>query len=95
MSTQDKSVIVGPTVKCASSLSELVEEYKAYKLLRKKDEMQSNQEAGTPAYVVSVAWLQKYHEFILFDEFDSGVTTDKIESQITTDYFNEHHPGPM
>ena len=57
---------------CSNNLKDIFEEYKQYKLLRKKDEVSSNQEVGTPAYLVSQAWLNKYHRFLLYDQFDDG-----------------------
>ena len=42
MGTKDHSTCYEPTMKCASNLDELHDEFKQYKLLRKKDEHQSN-----------------------------------------------------
>lgn len=44
--------------------------------------MQSNQESGTEAYVLSTAWLKKYHKFIMYDEFEMGETAEKIEQKL-------------
>ena len=64
--------MVEPTAKCASNLDELHAEYKQYKLLRKKDEMNSKSDAGTPAYLVSCAWLQNYERFIMYEQFEQN-----------------------
>jgi hypothetical protein len=40
--------------------------------------MNSNQEVGTKAYVVSVKWLKKYHDFLLYDQFDRNVPESKL-----------------
>lgn len=64
---------VEPTVPHAKDLKELHEEYKQYKLLKKKDDMNSNEEAGTAAYVVSLKWVRKYLKFLLYDQFSQGV----------------------
>ena len=76
MGTKNMSQTVSPTVPCASNLDELHNEYKQYKILRKKDEMISGVKAGTPAYLISIGWLNKYHKFLLYDKFEnnSGVT---------------------
>lgn len=67
MGTKNSNTTVEPTTACASSVDELHNEYKQYKLLRKKDEMNSKCEAGTGAYLVSSAWLSRYEKFIMFD----------------------------
>ena len=72
LGTKDETVAKTPSATCATNLDQLHEEYKQYKLLRRKDEMQSKQEAGTPAYIISIEWLEKYHAFIMFDEFEQG-----------------------
>lgn len=56
-------------------------------MLRKKDEMASNQEVGTPAYVVSSKWLKAYHSFLMFDEFDSNQSEAKIQGMLSDDHF--------
>lgn len=63
-----------PTVKSAENLKELYEEFKIYRKLRKQDELASNQDVGTSAYIVSSKWLRKYEDFLLFEQFDSGAT---------------------
>ena len=67
MGTKNTNVISSPTVKCAATVDELHNEYKQYKLLRKKDEMNSKNEAGTAAYLMSIQWLKKYEKFIMFE----------------------------
>ena len=80
LGTKDETVAKTSSATSASNLDQLHEEYKQYKLKRKKDEMQNKQEAGTPAYIISIEWLEKYHAFIMFDEFEQGTSADKIQS---------------
>ena len=61
--------------------------------MRKKDEMSSNQEVGTPAYLVSSAWLKRYHQFILYDQFDEQRPEHLII--ISANHFRDMHPGQM
>lgn len=75
------------------TLKDLYDEYKQYKLMRKKDEMSSNQEVGTPAYLVSTVWLKRYHKFLLFDQFDDGKPEHLIK--ISDSHFRDMHPGQM
>jgi hypothetical protein len=42
MGTFNSNRAEGPKIECSKNLKELFEEYKLYKLLRKKDEMSSN-----------------------------------------------------
>lgn len=95
MGTADRAVSYEPNTPCARNLKELHEEFKQYRLLRKKDEMQSNQEVGTPAYVVSTKWLKAYHEFVMYDEFDSGSSEEKVQQSLGDDHFKAKHPGKM
>ena len=55
--------------------------------------MSSAQEAGTPAYLISSKWLKRYYGFILFDQFNSGASDDKIT--FSEDHFTRYHPGPI
>lgn len=71
--TANHNTPLKPTVKNSSNLSELYEEFKIYRKLRKQDELASNQEVGTSAYLVSARWLRSYHEFLLYDQLDGGV----------------------
>ena len=96
MGTVDVAQKYAPTKPCCSNLKELVEEYKQYRLLRRKDEMQANQESGTAAYIVSTAWVRKYHDFIMYDAFERGDTAETVEDTVgADDYFSRSHPGPM
>lgn len=70
---------------------ELFEEYKKFSLLQKKDSMMSNIEAGTATYLVSMRWLKKYLDFILFDQFKRETTEANLE--IDDDHFTKNHPG--
>ena len=67
MGTVDHNEEVVPTTPCAKTLEELHSEFKAYNLLRRKDEKVSNCESGTAAYVINTKWLKRYHNFICFD----------------------------
>ena len=69
-------------------------EYKQFKLLKKKDEMSSNMDVGSPAYIVSSKWLKAYTEFILFDQFEANVSEDSLKLDRET-HFSRMHPGPM
>ena len=72
--TIDTNKPIKPTIKSAENLKELYEEFKMYRKLRKQDELASNQEVGTPAFLVSSKWLKKYEDFLLYDQFDCGAT---------------------
>ena len=56
--------------------------------------MSSNVEVGSPAYLISHKWLQKYHKFILFDQFDANISEDQLQFNKET-HFTESHPGMM
>jgi DUSP domain len=66
MGTKNLNSLLAPTVLCSTSLEDLYKEFKHYKLLKKKDEISSNEPAGTPAYLVSIKWLNSYLRFILY-----------------------------
>lgn len=65
--TADTNTPTQPTLKRTDNLKDLFEEFKTYRKLRKQDELASNQEVGTPAYLVSSKWLKKYEEYLLFE----------------------------
>ena len=67
MGTKTTNNMTQPTAPCAKNLDELHNEYKQYKLLRKKDEMNSKCDAGTSAYLVSCSWLQNYEKFLMYE----------------------------
>jgi hypothetical protein len=67
MGTINHNVNIPPKFSPPTNLTELHKEYKEYKLLRKKDQMSSNMNAGSAAYIISTKWLGKYHDFILYD----------------------------
>ena len=60
MGTQNLNKTIPPSITPPSNLDELFNEYKQYKMLKKKDDMSSSPEAGEPAYVVSIKWLKRY-----------------------------------
>ena len=65
-----------PDQHASAVYDELIESIQAmkkpakYKLLKKKDDMSSNNDVGSPAFLVSHKWLEKYHKFILYDQFE-------------------------
>lgn len=65
--TKKFSLDYAPSIASPTTIPELFEEYKKFSLLQKKDSMMSNIEAGTTTYVVSMKWLKKYLDFILYD----------------------------
>ena len=77
----------------AKDLKELHEEYKQYRLLKKKDDMNSNEEAGTAAYVVSLKWVQRYLKFLLYEQFNRGVGEHQLKYK--EDHFSKMLPGPI
>ena len=81
------------TLEPAKDLKELHEEYKQYRLLKKKDDMNSNEDAGTAAYVVSLKWVQKYLKFLLYEQFNRGVNEHQLK--IKEDHFSKMLPGPI
>lgn len=94
MGTVDPGKSIESKTPAATNLEELHAEFKQYSLLRKKDQLETNLEAGTPAYVVPAKWLKKYHKFVCFEQFDDGVAPDQVNIDKAT-HFNEMHPGPI
>jgi len=82
-----------PKLEKFTTVRDLFEEYKRYSLLYKKDSMASNQEAGTPSYLVSCAWLKAYLRYILHDQFKMEVTEQNL--QIDDDHYEANYPGPI
>jgi hypothetical protein len=91
--TSDTNKADKPTGIGATNLKELFEEFKMYRKLRKQDELASNQEVGQAAYLVSAAWLRKYDEFLLYEQFDGGASEAQL--RYGADHFTALHPGPM
>ena len=87
------AIIHKPTVAAPQNLAELFEEYKTFSLLKKKDDMASNMAVDTEAFVISLDWLRKYSNFILFDQFKSQ--KGDMESGISQTHFEDMHPGPI
>lgn len=50
-------------------------------------------EPGSAAWIVSIKWLQNYHKFILFDQFNNGLNESQIK--MADDHFESAHPGPI
>ena len=85
---------VDATVECSKTMQELFEEYKTFSLLKKQDEMKSNQEAGDSAYLISAKWFNSYMSYLLFDNFKNNESEDQIKSKVNFDtHFTEMHPG--
>ena len=84
----------GATEKCASNLEEVFAEYKTYKKLKKKDDLDSNKESGTPAYLLSLKWLRMYQKFIFQDQLDNHYNIEKVVVE-DEDHFTKNHPGPI
>lgn len=93
MGTYNKNAVVEAKVEAAETLDDLHKEYKQFKLLKKKDEISSDQAAGTPAYLVSAKWIKQYYKYILYKQFDSNMNRNEIE--IAEDHFRVNHPGPI
>mmetsp|Transcript_13296 Transcript_13296/g.22577 ORF Transcript_13296/g.22577 Transcript_13296/m.22577 type:complete len:133 (-) Transcript_13296:3038-3436(-) len=93
MGTKCLNKIAPSKERCASNLDELFNEYKQFKMLQKKDEMSSNQEAGTVAYLISVTWLKKYNDFLLSEQFDNNYNANELSYE--PDHFTAKHPGPI
>jgi len=55
--------------------------------------MNTNLDAGSNAYLITRAWMKKYAEWILFEEFRSEKPANQI--RVTDDHFTANHPGPM
>ena len=55
--------------------------------------MASNMAVDTEAFVISLDWLRKYSNFILFDQFKSQ--KGDMESGISPTHFEDMHPGPI
>ena len=77
--TKDTKEVVEPTVKPAENLEQLFQEFKSYRRLKKKDDLESNQTAGTPAFLISLQWLKKYSKYLLEDQFDFHQTIEKVQ----------------
>ena len=71
-------------------IKKLVDEGKEYCRLKRAYEMARFPEAGTPAYVVSIAWLDKYKQFIFYNELSANLTIRPRD-----DHIAESHPGPI
>lgn len=78
---------------CPKSVADAHAEYKQFRALKKKDELDSNQEAGSLAYLVSVKWLKRYHKYILYEQFQYGYNESRIN--ITEEHWTKDHPGPI
>lgn len=55
--------------------------------------MNSNEDAGTAAYVVSLKWVHKYLKFLLYEQFNRGMSEHQL--QYHDDHFTKMHPGPI
>lgn len=57
---------VHPSFASPKNVKELFEEYKQFNILKKKDELANNPEAGSPGYLVNIEWMNNYMNFILY-----------------------------
>jgi hypothetical protein len=62
-------------------------------LIKKKDDMQTNCEVGTQAFLLSRNWLKKYLDFILYEQFRNDTTEHDIKME--PDHFTKMMPGPI
>ena len=83
------------TVECCKNMQEMFEEYKKYSLLRKQDDMTTNNPVGSEAYIISTNWLQAYSSFIMFDSFKRDFTEDQVKARMMDDHFEAKHPGKI
>ena len=60
------------------SIAEALAEAKEYKAIKRKDDMSSNQESGTKAYLISRKWIKSYEKYVLFEEFNYGYNESRI-----------------
>lgn len=84
---------VKDTKKTAKNLQEAHEEFKQFSLLKRKDDLNSSQETGTQAFIISQKWMDKYLKFILFDQFKKDTPHSKIK--VEQNHFTKNHPGPI
>jgi hypothetical protein len=61
-------------------------------VLKKKDEMASNPEAGSPGYLVNIEWMNNYMSYILYSQFKNDISEDKLKIDVST-HFEKNHPG--
>lgn len=92
LGTKNLNISVEPKVPCAKNFVELEKEFKQFKLLVKKDEMDAAKESGSVAFLVSKRWITQYKQFLLMDEQENQIQEkDKIDE----DHFENNHPGPI
>lgn len=48
--------------------------------------MNSNPDAGTPAYLLHSDWMKNYMEFILFDQFRANVSESSLKIDAETHF---------
>ena len=81
------------TVATPSNLDELFQEYKQFQLLKKKDDMNTNMEAGSNAYLVARSWMKKYSDWILYDEFRTEKPANQL--RVPDNHFEANFAGPI
>ena len=90
--TKRYSCTVKPTIANPTNIAELYEEFKQFALLYKQDEMNSNPDAGTPAFLLSTEWMKQYMEFIAYDQFKNNANESNLKIDVKT-HFTAKHPG--
>ena len=73
----------------------MFEEYKKYSLLRKQDDMSTNNPVGSEAYLISTNWLGRYSNFIMFESFKRDNTEEQVQKLMQDDHFEAKHPGAI
>lgn len=71
-------------------IKEVIEEGKEYIRLKRAYENARFPDSGTPAYIVSVEWLNKYKEFVFYNDlkYNNGPNPDE-------DHIVKKHPGKI
>ena len=69
MGTKNLNIVIPPTMADSNpkSIAQALAEAKEYKNMKRKDDMNSNQESGAKAYLLSRKWIKNYEKFILFE----------------------------
>ena len=71
-------------------IDDIIKECREFIQLKKQCKQSRNADAGTPAYLVSKAWLQKYKKYIYYQEIKRN-----MKPLLSNDHCQQTHPGPM
>ena len=74
----------------AQDIQELLKEGKEFTTLMKASENLSWPDSGTPSYIISEKWLDKYKLFVFHRELERGKTPNASASHLT-----DSHPGKI